>query len=211
MNSYHDFELFSPGMTTNTYTVNEQNHWVIQGISAAEPVFEDNFDADIAAISEESTADFWNDSGYHSGSTESFEASSDDITQHHDRQNTTTFPTTPVLPKTIHPGAPAASSKSNHASTRRGNLNKSTSHLSRGNQAHKKAKETRLTKTVHHSIHEHEHKTPHMYTTENADEFGLEQWATTQERHERIACGVFNRRQQRDSSSGNRRKTGSKK
>ena len=213
MNAYHDFELFAPGMTANTYTVNEHNHWEIRGITATEPVFDDNFDADIAAVGEENTVGFSDDSEDYSGSSDSFETTSDVVAQHHDGQPISTPPTTPDLhPTTIHHAA-LTSRKANHASIRKGDLKKSTSHLSRGTRAHKKSKDTRLTKTVcHHSADERELKAPHKYTpTEDANGEGpLKRWATTRERHERIAYGIFEY-QQRNSSSGSRRKSGSKK
>lgn len=206
MTPYHNGGLFALGMTANKYTGND---WVFQGNTTLEPVYEGNFDADIDAIAE-STGD---DSGYYSNDADSFEASNDDVAHYENRPSTSSFQDQTAKvphPTSFYADVPA-SNKSNHGSIYSGTLNKSTTYLERGTSYGKQPKETRISKTLYHPMHEYEHKTPHKYSAVNVESSGprpIESWASTHERHEWIA---YRLEQTPDSPSGKRRKSGSRK
>jgi len=211
MTSYNNSGLFAPGMTANTYTANTYaaNEWAFQGNITFDPVYEGNFEADIDAIAES----IGDDSGYYSNGADSSEANNYEIASYEDHPSPSNveIEATGSIHATFFKGDAAASNKSNHGSIYDGTLNKSTTHLEKGTSYGKQPKETRMSKTLHHPVHEYEHRPSHKYSSaksEAGDQRPLEIWETTYERHEWIAYGL---EQPPNPQSSKRRKTGSKK
>lgn len=183
MTSYNNSGLFAPDMSANTPIGND---WAFQGNIALEPVYDGNFEADIDAIAE-SVGD---DSGYYSNDADSSQANICEFALHEDQ-----LPPPNVEIKTagsvhdVYTHA-AASNKSNHGSIYEATLNKSTAYLEKGTSLGKQPKETRMTKTLYHPVHEYEHNPSHKYSSvkiEAGDQRPLETWEMTYERHEWIA------------------------
>lgn len=208
MTSYNISGLLAPGMTANKYTGND---WVFQGSTVFEPVYED-FEADIDAITE-SVGD---DSGYFSNDTDTFEANTydtpsyEELSSHSEVEVEVETAGSDHQEHNFYPDV-AASNQSNHGSIYNGSLNKSTTHLEKGSSSGKQAKETRMSKTVYHTVHEYEYKTAHKYSSvksEAGDQRPLEMWKAKPERHEWIAYLL---EQPAKPQSSKRRKTSSKK
>jgi hypothetical protein len=205
MTSYNISGLLAPGMTANKYTGND---WAFQGNTAFEPVYEDNFEADINAITE-SVGD---DSGYFSNDTDTSEANTYDTASYEEPSSHSKVEIETAgsdhQEHNFYPDV-AASNQSNHGSIYNGTLNKSTTHLEKDSSFGKPAKETRMSKTVYHPVHEYEHKTLHKYSikSEACDQRPLEIWKAKHEDHEWLAY----RLEQPANPQSKRRKTGSKK
>jgi hypothetical protein len=188
MASFSNIESFVQGTMAND--------WVFQGNAAFEPVYEGNFEADIDAIAE-SVGD---DSGYFSNDTESLEAEISQIALHDDRHYANIEDESNTFCADV-----AASNKSSHGSVYGGTR---TTYLEKGSAQGKKQKETRMSKTVYHPVHEYEHKTPHKYSKVNkSSRTPLESWENRGERHEWIAY----RLEQPPSQAGKRRKSSGRK
>lgn len=204
MASYHNSGPFAPGMSAIKYAENE---WAFQCNTIFEPVYEGNFEADIDAIAES----IGDDSGYFSNDTDSFEVSNSGVAHYDDR-----FPpyNEHKTIKSLHSNNfctdVTASNKSNHGSIYDRTLNKSTTHLENGTSYGKQPKETRMSKTLYHPVHEYDHKTPHKYSivSESSGLRPLEIWEATHERHEWIAYQLHQPPKQQSSK---RRKTGGRK
>lgn len=180
--SYDNSRLFAPGVSANTIMGSD---WAFQGSVALEPVYEDNFEADINAIAE-SVGD---DSGYYSNDTDSPKANSHEIASHGDQSPANVEIETAGIVHDVYTHA-AASNKSNHGSIYEATLNKSTAYLEKGISRGKHPKETRMTKTLYHPVPEYERSPSHKYSSveiEAGDQRPLEIWETTYERHEWIA------------------------
>ena len=207
MTSYNNSELSAPDMTVNTHT---GNGWVFQGKTVFESVYEDIFEADIDPIPE-SVGD---DSGYYSNEAESSEAINYDFILYddHSSPDILEFETAGSVSeqRRFYPNA-AASNESNHGSLFDNTLNKSTTHAEKSASFGKKSKETRMSKTVYHPVHEYEHKPLHKYSSvksEAGDQRPLEIWETTYHRHE---WNAYQLEQPVKGRSSKRRKTSSKK
>lgn len=201
MASYNNDEVFALGMTANNYT---EIDWSFQSNIFLNPVYEGNFEEDIDAIAES----IGDDSGYFSNDADSFEASNTNITSY---DNSPSYiESKPSVHSNTFYGDVPASNNSNHGSIYNGTPTKSTTHLEKGTSSHKQRKETRLSKTLYHPIHEYDHKTPHKYSSIENDSCPrpLEQWTKTHERHEWIA---YQLEQPPKPQSSKRRKTGGRK
>lgn len=175
--------FFGPGMAPNTHMGND---WAFQGNIASEPVYGGNFNAEIDAIAK-SVGD---DSGYVSNDADSSKANIYEVTSHEGQSHS---PNSGIESAgSVHDfyTHAAASNKSNRGSIYEATLNKSTAYLEKGTSHGKQPKETRMSKTVYHPVHEFEHNPSHKYsslTSEAGDQHPLELWKTTYERHEWIA------------------------